>query len=227
MVFGCGSLMDRMCHKLMHAGACAPLLGANRCARARVSPCEPLARDLHDDLRDREAYQARRARGTKGSLLLLLGSAPGSPGVFPLAEPQVTPAQVDLLQRSWRAVLPVGDTAAELFYGKLFSLDPRLKVLFKNDMREQGRNLTAMISVAVGALERPERIERAVRELGRRHTAYGVRSEHYGTVGVALLWMLEKCLGEAFTPEVKRAWSDAYALLAGIMQDSAAPVSSG
>ena len=130
----------------------------------------------------------------------------------------MTPGQVDLLQRSWRSVLPIGDTAAELFYGKLFSLDPNLKLLFKNDMREQGRNLTAMISVAVGALGRPERIERAVRELGRRHAAYGVRSEHYGTVSVALLWMLEQCLGEAFTPEVRRAWSDAYALLAGIMQ---------
>jgi len=130
----------------------------------------------------------------------------------------VTPDQVDLLQRSWRSVLPVGDTAAELFYGKLFSLDPRLRVLFKNDMREQGRNLTAMISVAVGALERPERIERAVRELGRRHAAYGVRSEHYGTVGVALIWMLEKCLGDAFTPEVRQAWADAYRLLADLMK---------
>lgn len=130
----------------------------------------------------------------------------------------MTPDQVDLLQRSWRSVLPVGDTAAELFYGKLFSLDPRLRVLFKNDMREQGRNLTAMISVAVGALERPERIERAVRELGRRHAAYGVRSEHYGTVGVALIWMLEKCLGDAFTPEVRQAWADAYRLLADLMK---------
>ena len=130
----------------------------------------------------------------------------------------MTPAQVDLLQRTWRSVLPIGDTAAELFYGKLFSLDPRLRPLFKNDMKEQGRNLTAMISVAVGSLAHPERIERAVRELGRRHAAYGVRKEHYATVCVALLWMLEKSLGEAFTPEARHAWSDAYALLTGMMQ---------
>jgi len=130
----------------------------------------------------------------------------------------MTPQQVDLLQRSWRSVLPIGDTAAELFYGKLFSLDPKLRPLFKNDMREQGRNLTAMISVAVGSLEHPERIALAVRELGRRHAAYGVRKEHHATVCVALLWMLEKSLGEAFTPEVQRAWSDAYALLESLMQ---------
>jgi len=135
----------------------------------------------------------------------------------------MTPAQVDLVQRTWRSVLPIGDTAAELFYGKLFSLDPKLRTLFKNDMREQGRNLTAMISVAVGALAQPERIALAMRELGRRHAAYGVRAEHYAAVRVALLWVLEKCLAEAFTPEVKRAWSDAYALLAGTMQETVAP----
>jgi len=130
----------------------------------------------------------------------------------------VTPRQVELLQQSWRSVLPVGDVAAELFYGKLFSLDPRIRLLFKNDMKDQGRNITAMISVAVGGLARPERITLAVRELGRRHAAYGVQAAHYETVEVALLWMLKKCLGEAFTPEVRQAWAAAYELLAGTMK---------
>ena len=134
----------------------------------------------------------------------------------------MTPEQVDLVQRSWRSVLPVGGTAAELFYGKLFSLDPSLQSLFKGDIREQGRNLTAMISVAVGSLSRPERIMLAVQQLGRRHAAYGVEPRHYELVGVALLWMLEQVLGEAFTPEVRQAWSDVYTLLANTMQDACA-----
>src|SRR3954469_15322607 len=91
----------------------------------------------------------------------------------------MTPQQVDLVQRTWRAVLPVGDTAAELFYGKLFSLDPTLQSLFREDMLEQGRNLTSMISVAVGALSRPQKIVLAVQQLGRRHAAYGVEPRHY------------------------------------------------
>ncbi|HET7669257.1 MAG TPA: globin family protein [Burkholderiales bacterium] len=134
----------------------------------------------------------------------------------------MTPEQVDLVQRSWRSVLPVGDTAAELFYGKLFSLDPSIQKLFRDDMREQGRNLTAMISVAVGSLSRPERIMLAVQQLGRRHAAYGVEPRHYELVGVALLWMLEQVLGEAFTPAVRQAWSDVYTLLANTMQDACA-----
>ena len=134
----------------------------------------------------------------------------------------MTPEQVDLVQRSWRSVLPVGGTAAELFYGKLFSLDPSLQSLFKGDIREQGRNLTAMISVAVGSLSKPERIMLAVQQLGRRHAAYGVEQRHYELVGVALLWMLEQVLGEAFTPQVCEAWTEVYTLLANTMQDACA-----
>jgi hemoglobin-like flavoprotein len=134
----------------------------------------------------------------------------------------MTPEQVDLVQRSWRAVLPVGDTAAELFYGKLFSLDPSVQALFRDDMREQGRNLTAMISVAVGSLSRPEKITRAVQQLGKRHAAYGVEPRHYELVGVALLWMLDQVLGDAFTPPVAEAWTQAYRLLATTMQDACA-----
>jgi len=134
----------------------------------------------------------------------------------------MTPEQVDLVQRSWRSVLPVGDTAAELFYGKLFSLDPSLRSLFRDDLREQGRNLTSMISVAVGSLSRPQKILLAVQQLGKRHAAYGVEPRHYELVGIALLWMLEHVLGEAFTPQVREAWTQVYGLLSTTMQDACA-----
>jgi hemoglobin-like flavoprotein len=133
----------------------------------------------------------------------------------------MTPEQVELVQNTWRTVQPIGDTAAELFYGKLFSLDPSVRPLFKNDLRDQGRNLTAMISVAVYALARPEKILLAVRQLGRRHAAYGVQRRHYDVVAAALLWTLEKCLGEAFTPEVNAAWAAVYGFLAEAMQEAA------
>jgi hemoglobin-like flavoprotein len=134
----------------------------------------------------------------------------------------MSPEQVELVQQTWRKVQPIGDTAAELFYGKLFSLDPEVRALFRNDLREQGRNLTAMISVAVHWLARPEKIVIAIQQLGRRHAAYGVQPRHYETVAVALLWMLESCLGEAFTPEAKAAWTAAYDMLAKTMQEAAA-----
>ncbi|HYL23708.1 MAG TPA: hemin receptor, partial [Burkholderiales bacterium] len=79
----------------------------------------------------------------------------------------MTRDQADMVQLTWRSVLPVGDTFAELFYGRLFALDPDVRRLFKDDIVEQGRNLTAMLSVATANLAKPERISVALRQLGR------------------------------------------------------------
>jgi hemoglobin-like flavoprotein len=136
----------------------------------------------------------------------------------------MTPQQIELVQGSWKKVLPISDTAAQLFYGKLFELDPALKGLFKSDIREQGRKLMAMISVAVAGLARLESIVPAVQDLGRRHVKYGVKDQHYDTVATALVWTLEKGLGDAFTPEVKGAWVAAYGILSKAMKDAAATV---
>jgi hemoglobin-like flavoprotein len=136
----------------------------------------------------------------------------------------MTPRQIELVQGSWKKVLPIADTAAELFYGRLFSLDPSLTPLFKGDMKAQGRKLMAMISTAVNGLARLESIVPAVQDLGRRHVKYGVKDQHYDTVAVALVWTLGQGLGDAFTAEVKEAWAAAYALLAKTMKDAAAAV---
>jgi hemoglobin-like flavoprotein len=134
----------------------------------------------------------------------------------------MTPEQVFLVQRSWRQVLPIADTAAELFYTKLFSMDASLMPLFKGDMKIQGRKLMAMIGTAVVGLSKPESLVPAVQDLGRRHVKYGVQDAHYDTVAGALLWTLEQGLGEGFTPDVKSAWVAVYGVLAGTMKDAAA-----
>jgi hemoglobin-like flavoprotein len=134
----------------------------------------------------------------------------------------MTPEQADTVQTTWRAVLPVGSTFAELFYGRLFAVDPRLRSLFRDDMVEQGRNLTAMLSVAAANLAKPERISAALRQLGRRHAAYGVQVRDFETVEDALLFALEHALIDVFTPEAKAAWRAAYALLSSMMQDGIA-----
>ena len=134
----------------------------------------------------------------------------------------MTPEQAVLVKNSWALVTPIADKAAELFYGKLFELDPELKSLFKGDMTEQGRKLMAMINTAVNGLDKLEAIVPAVEQLGERHVDYGVKDKDYDTVGAALLWTLEAGLGDAFTPEVKEAWTITYGVLATTMKAAAA-----
>ena len=133
----------------------------------------------------------------------------------------MTPRQITLVQASWKDILAVSETAAQLFYLRLFALDPSLRPMFKGEIREQGRKLIAMMSVAVNGLTRIETLLPVIEALGRRHAGYGVKDEHYATVAAALLWALEQGLGGRFTPDVKAAWTAAYGLLAGAMQRAA------
>ena len=129
--------------------------------------------------------------------------------------------QINLVQSSFNQVRPIATTAAELFYQRLFLLDPSLRPMFKGDMAHQGRMLMSMLSSAVNGLTQLEALVPVVRQLGARHAAYGVRDEHYATVGMALLWTLEQGLGDDFTPDVRKAWIRAYAVLSGTMQAGA------
>lgn len=133
----------------------------------------------------------------------------------------MTPKQIELVQASWESVKPISEQAAELFYGKLFELDPSLKPLFKGDMTEQGKKLMATLNLAVTSLTKLETILPAVQDLGRRHVQYGVPDESYETVGEALLWTLSQGLGEAFTEDVQEAWTQTYVTLSTVMLEAA------
>jgi hemoglobin-like flavoprotein len=130
--------------------------------------------------------------------------------------------QITLVQDSFSLVAPIADLAADLFYIRLFQLDPSLKSMFKGDIYEQKYKLMSMLTVVVNSLTRPRELLPVVQALGRRHAVYGVEARHYDTVGVALLWTLEQGLGDAFTPEVEAAWVAVYSLLATTMQQASA-----
>ena len=138
------------------------------------------------------------------------------------SEGPVSPAQKKLVQSTFAKVEAIAEVAAELFYNKLFELDPALKPLFKGNMKAQGKMLMATLKLAVKGLDDLDKLVPVVQELGRRHKGYGVEPAHYATVAEALLWTLEQGLEEAFTPEVKQAWTNVYTVLAEAMIAAAA-----
>ena len=129
--------------------------------------------------------------------------------------------QIQSVQDSFEQVKPISDVAATLFYGRLFELDPSLRPYFKGDISEQKNKLMTALAFVVAGLDRPETILPAVQALGKRHVGYGVQDAHYETVGAALLWTLGQGLGDQFTSDVAEAWTAAYTLLAGVMQEAA------
>lgn len=122
----------------------------------------------------------------------------------------MTPHQIKLVQDSFAKVRPIAATAADLFYGRLFEIAPQVRPMFSDDMTEQKKKLMAMVGLAVTNLDKPDVVVPALQKLGRQHVAFGTQAAHYEPVGAALLWTLERGLGDAFTPEVREAWGETY-----------------
>ena len=136
----------------------------------------------------------------------------------------IMPDDIVRVRASFALVVPIKEATADLFYGRLFEIAPQARALFPDDLSEQKRKLMAMIATAVGGLNKLDALAPTVKALGARHVAYGAEAEHYAVVGEALLWTLERGLGEAFTPEVRQSWTKVYGTLAALMQAGAAEV---
>src|SRR5499426_2590279 len=129
----------------------------------------------------------------------------------------MTPDQVKLVQQSFAKVAPIADHAAVIFYDRLFEVAPAVKAMFPADMTEQRKKLMGMLAAVVNGLTNLESILPAASALAKRHVGYGAKPEHYPVVGGALLWTLEKGLGEAWTPAVAAAWTAAFGTLSTFM----------
>ncbi len=134
----------------------------------------------------------------------------------------VSPLERELVQQSFPKVEAMGDAAAEMFYNKLFELDPDLQSLFKGDMQKQGRKLLAMLKSVVDSLDNFGEMITTVGSLGARHASSGVKEEDYGTFAEALLWTLEQALKDEFTFELRGAWIAVYMRMADSMKAGAA-----
>jgi hemoglobin-like flavoprotein len=138
--------------------------------------------------------------------------------------------QKTVIRETWRLVVPIADTAADLFYKRLFELRPDYRAMFKGDMADQKRKLVMMLGFIVKSLDWPEEAWRdsvsedsdlflIVLALGRRHTdLYKIPDASYKTVGEALLWALDYGLGKKFDAEARAAWTQVYTLVSTAMR---------
>jgi hemoglobin-like flavoprotein len=132
--------------------------------------------------------------------------------------------QKTLVRKTFAKVAPIADQAGLLLYENIFVIDPSLRRLFKIDIATQGKKIMAVIATAIAHLDRLDEVMPTVRELGRKHVAYGVGPREYEIAGVALLETLDQALGPDFTREVRDAWAACYEALTGEMKAAAAEV---
>lgn len=126
-----------------------------------------------------------------------------------------------LLQESLGLVAPVANELIASFYDQLFAEYPTVRPLFPAVMDAQREKLLKAIIALVTHYDRPEQLMPALTTMGRNHVRYGAEMEHYSAVGGVLLSTLSRFAGDAWTPEVERAWTRAYTFAAGAMMQGA------
>jgi hemoglobin-like flavoprotein len=131
----------------------------------------------------------------------------------------ISPQEIELVRKTWAMVSGDLDAVAALFYQNLFSANPTFpKTLFRGvDMKTQGKRLMAMIGGGVKLLDDLPNLVPILQASGLRHVGYGCTKDQYNNVGAAFLKTLEQGLKDAFTPEVKAAWTKYYGLASSVM----------
>lgn len=129
----------------------------------------------------------------------------------------MTPRQITLVREGFNLIAPKAETVGLAFYAKLFELDPSLRGMFAEDLRPQAAHLMTALTMVVRALHDITPVLAQIQMLGRRHVGYGVKAEHFDTVGAAFLATLQAGLGDSLTEEARAAWVNAYSVLASAM----------
>ena len=132
----------------------------------------------------------------------------------------MTPEQVKLISLSFGRVFPFRRHLVKTFYGKLFADQPKVRVLFPEDMSGQFDKLADMLHLIVTQLGTSEDFMSEVKALGRRHAGYGATAEHYDAVGVALIHALRTVTPSGLSAEEEAAWIEAFKTLSAVMIQS-------
>ncbi|XP_019407606.1 PREDICTED: neuroglobin [Crocodylus porosus] len=130
-----------------------------------------------------------------------------------------------LIRESWQKVSGNPLQHGIILFTRLFDLDPDLLPLFQYNCRQFSspqeclsspefldhiRKVMLVIDAAVTQLENLPCLEDYLCNLGKKHQAVGVKMDSFSAVGDSLLYMLEKCLGTAFSPDMREAWTRLY-----------------
>jgi hemoglobin-like flavoprotein/uncharacterized protein YjbI with pentapeptide repeats len=125
---------------------------------------------------------------------------------------------IELLEQSFERIKPFADDFVASFYANLFAAHPEVRPLFANtEMEKQQKKLLNSLVLVVENLRHPEVLGEVLNGLGARHVGYGALAQYYPAVGQALLLTFEQYLEDDWTPEHKKAWTDAYGAIAAQM----------
>jgi len=125
---------------------------------------------------------------------------------------------VQILESSFKALEPMGESLTRKFYENLFKNFPDVVPMFANtSIEEQHKKLWSAIQLVVRELRNPENLTESLKALGRRHKNFGAQPAHYEAVAETLLDVMQEFAGDLWTDEVANAWETALNTIANVM----------
>ena len=129
----------------------------------------------------------------------------------------MTAQQIQLIRSSWQLTAEEPLKAAISFYDQLFSLSPQLRGLFRSPMSGQTMTIMKAIGYLVNRLENIYEIGDEFPDTNYLSQAYGLQPKHFAEIKDALLWTIEKSLGNSWNDETREAWLSCYEILTEFM----------
>jgi hemoglobin-like flavoprotein len=129
----------------------------------------------------------------------------------------MTPEQIELVQRAWGKVTALNHTYVQEVYEELFRLSPELINLFPDPAGMPVAKVSETLNTVITSLEQLDALGFIIRDLGRRHRKFKVEPHQFALLKQALTTVLARHLGANFKPELAEAWSQMYDEIAALM----------
>jgi nitric oxide dioxygenase len=113
-----------------------------------------------------------------------------------------------------------GEAITQAFYKRLFIRHPEMKNIFNMTHQKTGTQpkvLANAIFMYAQYIDKLEVLGGAVETIAQKHVSLTITPEMYPIIGENLLAGIGEVLGDAATPEIVGAWTEAYDALANIL----------
>ena len=135
----------------------------------------------------------------------------------------MNPSTVDIVKATAPLIKAHGEQITQRMYELAFECRPDVRQFFVNSWMvnpEEGRLQARLLALAVYAyaahIDELDVLSDTVERVAQKHVTTKILPETYPVIGECLLTAIKDVLGEAATPEVLGAWSEAYGALADI-----------
>eukprot|EP00300_Choanocystis_sp_HF-7_P027559 c32701_g1_i1.p1 GENE.c32701_g1_i1~~c32701_g1_i1.p1 ORF type:complete len:449 (+),score=101.97 c32701_g1_i1:124-1347(+) len=128
-----------------------------------------------------------------------------------------------------KATVPVlevhGYAIVKNFYKHMFANHPEVRVMFNQSHQverdgnkaQQPLTLACTVHAFAKYVDNPAILEEAIERIVQKHVSLYVLPNQYDIVGSNLLWAIKHTLGDAATPDIMKAWGEAYGFLAEVL----------